>query len=183
MQPAKPQMDVCTSCRKLYPRVYVRLCQACAASDEKRFELIRCFLEQNAQTAVGIPEIVEWTGLSRGDVVRFYEQGRLVDIDPGGGGRPTSCSCEPGSGQRCAYCRMTMAEGLRSQLENPAARRPVGETAGTLESSAPRRAPAPGRVGGGSVQPLPAREERSQRTDQLDDDGRVQYVRRVRRSG
>jgi hypothetical protein len=176
MSPAKPQMDVCPCCGKLYPRVYVRLCQSCMAVEENRFELIRRFLEQAQGTAVGIPDICEWTGLSRGEVVRFQEQGRLVDVDPGLGGKPTTCSCPPGTSGRCAYCRMQMADNLRTQLEAPDARRPVGEVHGTLD---PNARPAPrSRPGGGDAQPA-----RDGMTTEIDEYGRVHYVRRVRRAG
>lgn len=79
----KPSIDICSGCGKLYARAVVRLCQRCATSDDKRFDLVKGFLRENR--GASISDVASYTGLNRGAIAAFYDQGRLVTstADPG----------------------------------------------------------------------------------------------------
>lgn len=166
----QPNIDICAGCGRLYPRAVVRLCSKCSMDVEKRFELVRSHLKANPGSSVS--DVAEATGLSRGEISRFYSEKRLVEVDPSGTGHaPTSCTCTPGA-VRCPYCRHQLA--LRFEGARTGDRRTLGEI--VADSAA---------EGGRSK-----RAERAERPREAPDsrpvedpDGRVRYVRRKRRSG
>lgn len=119
----KPSIDVCAGCGKLYPRVNIKICPHCAVSENKRFDLVRDHLVDNA--GAGIREIAEATGLSRGDVAKFLSQGRLVEVDASGApNTASSCTCDS-SGTRCTFCRLKLARTFQEHATGGPAQSPL----------------------------------------------------------
>ena len=165
---AKPDIDTCHTCGKFFPRVYVALCVGCAQVEENRFQLVREYLVRNQGSSLN--QVAEGTGLARGEVARFYAEGRLVEVAAGWGAEQTFCTCAI-EGGRCGFCRQKLARQLGEAARTPVANpRPAPPGPAKARRSAPRPA---GGVGGSS-----ARENGAE-----SDDGRVHYVRRVRREG
>ena len=163
----KPELDICGACGKFYARVYVRLCPDCVTSEDNRFVLVKTYLRDNRGSAIA--EIAEATGLSRGEVARFYGEGRLVDVDPGLGDIPTRCTCAA-ENTRCMFCRHNLAKKFEEHSSRPRSRGPMAGDGMPPETSSHGQAArgATGKPGGGS-------------TPAADTDGRVRYVRRARR--
>lgn len=103
----KPSIDTCHACRKLFPRVSIRLCTSCALVEEHRFALVREFVLEHDGAAVG--EIATGTGVAAIEVRRFLESGRLVElaVNP-----HTTCTCG-GVGERCRFCRRQLSTVFR----------------------------------------------------------------------
>lgn len=104
-----PSIDTCTACGKLFPRLAIRLCSVCALVEENRFALVRDFLLENDGAAVG--QIASETGVRAGEVRKFLEGGRLVEL-----GQPTQepgCTCSGNLGDRCRTCRSRLSHGFR----------------------------------------------------------------------
>lgn len=120
-----PDIATCASCGKLFPRVHLHLCSTCAGDQEARFRLIREYLVANEGASFN--EIAQATGLSRGEVAKFYESGRLVSTGGDLLGAPQTCTCG-GVGARCTYCRLKLAR----KFDDPRSgdrRRTLGEIA------------------------------------------------------
>jgi len=100
-----PSIDTCAACGKLFPRLQARLCLHCLQGQANRFELVRQYLAGNQGAT--IPEIALGTGLTRGDVVGFMAEGRLVSRAAG----QSRCTCA-GDGQRCAHCKRDLARKM-----------------------------------------------------------------------
>jgi hypothetical protein len=149
---AQPQLDVCSGCGKLYARSYIALCQACALDPDKRFQLVRDYLRDHRGGSIG--QVADATGVSRGDISRFYAEGRLVGVDPGMTDNATTCTCQ--GTNSCAYCRRKLASKF-------------GDMASKMREESGGIDPVPGGL-------------RSARSDDDDDDGRVRYVRRSHRT-
>jgi hypothetical protein len=167
---AKPNLDICNACGKLFARAYVKLCKECVVNEEHRFMLVREFLRDNQGTSIA--EIAEATGLSRGEVARYYSEGRLVDVDPGSGITQTACTCET-EGRRCAFCRRNLAEKfdqLRSNMGR-ADSQPASD-----DTTRGKRGSWSGGQGG-------SWSRGASDAGSADDDDRVRYVRRDRRLG
>jgi hypothetical protein len=173
----QPSIDVCTSCGKLFPRVYVRLCSECVRDDDKRFELVRDFLRENQGSSIA--EIAEATGLSRGDVSRFYGEGRLVEIDPGPGGG-TSCTCAI-ERKRCGFCRRQLARQL-DDMRQDISSQPSGPRNGWEPPDRPRSSGGSAPSSGGSASRSSGESMSRSRPAAEEDDGRVHYIRRARRT-
>lgn len=154
----QPHLDVCASCGRMFARVYVQLCNACAVSEENRFLLVREFLRENPGRSIS--EVADATGLSRGEISKFYEQKRLVEVDPGPGEVPTKCTCALSVSGRCPYCRMQLSQKLGEMRQ------------GTFNEEGSRGGGNSG-MGGGA----------SGGGKNSDGSGRVHYVRRFRRTG
>lgn len=152
----QPQLSVCATCGKMFARVYVQLCNSCAVSEENRFVLVRDFLRENPGTSIS--QVADATGLSRGEISKFYEQKRLVEVDPGRGETPTKCTCALSVSGRCAFCRMQLSQKLGEMRQGI-----YNESGGGKDS---------GGLGGGSRGSGGSSEE----------SGRVHYVRRIRRT-
>jgi predicted nucleic acid-binding Zn-ribbon protein len=101
---SQPSIDTCTACGKLFPRVSMRLCSGCAMVEEHRFDLVRNYVKQH--DGANVIEIAQGTGVSGGDVRRFLEGGRLVEV----GGAICTCG---GVGERCRHCRSHLSGKLR----------------------------------------------------------------------
>lgn len=102
----KPSIDTCSACGKLFPRIVVRLCGQCVGMEENRFRLVREYLLEN--DGAPLAEIARETGVSLGDVRRFSEGGRLIEITAG----LDTCTCG-GVGERCRACRMRLSGSFR----------------------------------------------------------------------
>lgn len=98
----KPQIDTCNSCGKLFPRISIRLCRTCARIDENRFTLVRQYLAAN--NGAPLAEIAQATGVTIGDVRRFTDSGRLIEIETD----LDHCTCSENA-ERCRYCRSQLA--------------------------------------------------------------------------
>ena len=122
----KPSIDTCNACRKLFPRVNLRLCTTCALVEENRFELVAAYLRDNDGAAIG--DVSGATGVSASDVRRFRESGRLVQIE-------AHCTCG-GIGERCKYCRSRLSSGFRELQESMQRDQ---ESRGPAEKSGPQR--------------------------------------------
>lgn len=101
----KPNIDTCTACGKLFPRLSLRLCSQCARVEEHRFALVRDFLREHGDGCT-VPQIATGTGLPMSDVRRFMDSGRLMEVANAG------CTCG-GVGERCRQCRSRLSTGLR----------------------------------------------------------------------
>lgn len=121
----KPSIDTCNACGKLFPRTSVRLCAQCSIVEENRFELVRGYLIDNDGAPLG--EVARETGVSMGDVRRFADGGRLIEITSG----MNHCTCG-GVGDRCRFCRAQLSNSFREmeatmrreQADPPARDRP-----------------------------------------------------------
>lgn len=122
----KPSIAVCKGCGKLFPRAQAQLCPTCGLSTDKRFDLVREFVDANPGTSV--PQIALATGLPRSEVSTFLDEGRLVSREAQTE-RTLGCSCEPG-GARCAYCRREMAMAFRDLHKDMSTRSPSGPQQG-----------------------------------------------------
>jgi hypothetical protein len=108
-----PQLDVCSLCGKMYPRIELRLCRDCGSKEPNRFKLVRDYLRDNPGRSIN--DIADHTGVSRGEISKYYEEKRLVDVDPGPGDVPLECVCPPGvtaKNEMCPYCRMQLSKRL-----------------------------------------------------------------------
>jgi len=165
---ARPDIDMCHNCGKFFPRLYVALCTTCANVEENRFQLVREYLMSYQGSSIN--QVAEGTGLSRGEVARFYSEGRLVEVAAGGGAEQAFCTCAL-EGRRCGFCRQKLArqlgEAARTPAENP--------REAPVAPNARRAAPKPGAKGAGW--------SGTRREAPDENDGRVHYVRRVRREG
>src|SRR5690606_18470810 len=112
----RPDIDTCNACGKLFPRVRMRLCSACAMVEDNRFQLVRAYLDENDGATV--PQIARETGVSVANVRAFQERGQLVEVAPGLDGGECTCG---GVGERCTRCRMELAKKLRSMQDAMAA--------------------------------------------------------------
>jgi hypothetical protein len=102
----KPTIDTCNACGKLFPRLGIQLCTACAIVDENRFRLVRDYLVEH--DGAPLAEIARETGVPTSDVRRFADGGRLVEITAG----MDSCTCG-GVGTRCRFCRSKLSQSFR----------------------------------------------------------------------
>lgn len=110
------QLDICASCGKMFARMYVKLCNSCAISTENRFALVREYLRANPGKSIS--EVAEATGLSRGEISKFYDDKRLVGI-PETGVASNQCTCTPSSSEKCNACRRALSAKfleVRSEL-------------------------------------------------------------------
>lgn len=106
----RPNIDTCTSCGKLFPRVSLRLCSQCGVVEEHRFQLVRGYVLEHDGASVG--EIASETGVRAAEVRRFLERGRLVEL-----AEATSCTCG-GVGERCRYCRSRLSSAFRDMEQS-----------------------------------------------------------------
>lgn len=173
----KPNIDTCHACGKFFPRVYVALCTSCAGVEENRFQLVREYLLSYQGSSIN--QVAEGTGLSRGEVARFYAEGRLVEVDPGWGGEQAFCTCAI-EGRRCGFCRSKLARQLGEASRAPSPRPAASSGGATGGASTP---PRPGGRPAGGAWTGGASGGGKKRAAQESDDGRVHYVRRVRREG
>lgn len=101
-------MDIrnCSRCKKIYKYDGFRICHSCRQDDEKDFQRIKEYLDENP--GGNISDVVDATGIDSKKVIEFLREGRL-ELE-GGGALVLDC-------ERCGapittgrYCKKCTAE-------------------------------------------------------------------------
>ena len=112
-------MDVrnCRRCGTIFNYITgVPICPACREEEEKRFQVVKKFVQDNVQAQ--IPEIVEACDVSHNQIHAWIRQERLVFSESS----PIGIDCEGcgamiKTGRLCERCKSDLARGLHNSVK------------------------------------------------------------------
>lgn len=102
----------CARCGRLFSSTGNRICPACLAEDEKRFQKVAAYLKEHP--LADVLEVSQGTGVEEHVILEFVRTGRLEAV---GLGEKLQVQCERcgrpiRSGRYCAACQKELAEAL-----------------------------------------------------------------------
>ncbi|MGQ9631087.1 MAG: TIGR03826 family flagellar region protein [bacterium] len=94
----------CPRCGNIFNRAGGhRYCPACEAEDEKKFQLVRDFLDEHPKA--NAIEIAEATGVEESKIMEFLREGRLIAVSDSPLAYPCEeCGAPITSGRFCSKC-------------------------------------------------------------------------------
>ncbi len=99
----------CVRCKKTFAMVNMPICPACIAEEERQFEAVKEFLDENRGAT--IDEIIEATDVSMKRIQKFLKDGRLEGIE-GSELKCAKCGDLITSGKYCKRCTRKLHENL-----------------------------------------------------------------------
>ena len=114
----------CPRCGKVFSKVSSPICKACEAEEERLFQRVREFLQENKNATVA--QVVEATGVSVKRIHKYLKDGKIEATDGMAGIlKCSSCGINILSGRMCTACSgevgQTMSDIVKSNEASKAA--------------------------------------------------------------
>lgn len=104
-------MTNCPKCGKIFARQNRPICDSCYKQDEEMFESARKFIKENPSS--DMDDIVEETGATKKQLLRWVREGRLDLVLPEGEGLNCSkCGRPISTGRVCKKCAAQLQSSL-----------------------------------------------------------------------
>ena len=108
----------CPDCGKLFNKIAVAICPACADKIEEDFEKVYCYLKECG--TAHIDQIHEETGVEKKLIMKFLAEGRFEGISVTY--KCDNCGVSISRGKLCAACSSKIAQEIKQMQKNEPAK-------------------------------------------------------------
>jgi len=119
------EMTNCVRCKKLFPKIREPICEECIKKDDKLFETVREFLDENPSST--IMKISEATGASHKRITQWLRDGRLELVDVEGELKCRHCGEDITTGVLCEKCHLEVSRQVGDLFSPKAKAKPEPE--------------------------------------------------------